>query len=119
MGEIVRKHARPPTDSKFLVDSEMVVYLSPTPLADLIAYQISRYGVHRVHNVIRRALFDLAERKGNVTVKRPSKFCSRVNAGTPIELDYVDAIYVAFGRPDLFRMDYPELYSGKLARTNV
>jgi len=119
MGEIVRKHARPPTDSTFLIDSEMVVYLHPGPLAELIAYQISTYGVHRAHDVIRRALADLAERKGNVTVKRPSKFCSRVNAGAPIELDYVDAVYIAFGRPDLFRIDYPELYSGELVRTNV
>lgn len=119
MGEIVRKHARPQTDSKFLIDSEIVVYLDPKPLAALIAYQISMHGVHRTHDVIRRALTDLAARKGNVTVKRPSKFCSRVNAGTPIELDYVDAIYVAFGRPDLFRTDYSKLYDLEPTRTNV
>lgn len=112
MGEIVRKHARPATESKFLVDSESVIYLCPGPLSDFISYQISRYGVHRVHDVMRRALTELALRKGNVTIQRPSRFCKRLNDGKPVELDYVDTIYVAFNRPDLFRLDYPELYGG-------
>ncbi len=119
MGEIIRKHPRPSTESTFPTDSEMLVYLSPEPLAELIAYQIMTYGVYKTHATIRCALVDLARRKGNATAKGSSKLCSLVNSNTPIELDLVDALYVAFGRSDLFRLDYPELYAGGSVGTNV